>query len=361
MERKIKIAIVGVGNCASSLIQGVSYYKRNTRESSGLLYRKIGKYDVSDIEIVAAFDIDKRKVGIPLKKAIFSKPNNTIIFEKNIACGNPIVKMGNILDGFPAHMNDFPIDQRFLVSKEKSCNVILELQKSKADFLICYLPVGSIDAVTFYAKCALAAGVSFINAMPVFIGSNAEWIKKFEQKGLLVIGDDIKSQVGATILHRAIVNLFNERGCEIDSSYQLNIGGNTDFLNMIDKKRLKLKFESKIESVKSQYRKPLNNIYAGPAEYISYLGDNKIAYIDVSGRGFGNLPIKIDLKISVTDSPNSAGVMVDIIRLSKIALDNGIHGTVDEISAFGFKHSFKQFTDGIVFEKLRNWIKKNSR
>jgi len=358
--KKIKIVIVGVGNCASALVQGISYYKKDKTLTNGLLHRTLGNYDVSDIECVAAFDIDVRKVGKKLSEAIFAKPNNTVFFEPKVDGWDTVVKMGPILDGFPKHMLNFDSNLRFVPSKAKSVDVVKVLKKSKPDFVICYLPVGSIKAVEYYANCALKAGVSFINAMPVFIGSNKEWIEKFRQKKLLAIGDDIKSQVGATITHRVLTNIFNERGAVIDNTYQMNIGGNTDFMNMLDKNRLKLKWESKIESVKSQYKDKLENIYAGPAEYIHYLKDNKIAYINFNGRGFGNQPIEIELKISVNDSTNSAGVMIDIIRLSMIAKNNGFSGTVPEITAFGFKHPIKQFFDGEAFINLHNWIKKNS-
>ncbi len=357
---KIKVAIIGVGNCASALIQGINYYTKNKTLTNGLLHRKLGDFDVSDIECVAAFDIDERKIGKKLSEAIFAKPNNTIVFESKIKGFNTIVQMGPILDGFPEHMLNFAPDLRFVPSKAKPVDVVKTLKKTKPDFLICYLPVGSVNAVQHYANCALQAGVSFINAMPVFIGSNKEWVEKFERKKLLAIGDDIKSQVGATITHRVLTNVFYERGAIIDNTYQMNIAGNTDFMNMLDKKRLKLKWESKIESVKSQYKHKLDNIYAGPAEYIPYLKDNKIAYINFHGKGFGNQPIEIELKISVDDSTNSAGVMIDLIRLSMMAKNKGYVGTVPEITAFGFKHPIKQFFDGEAFINLRRWIKDNS-
>jgi myo-inositol-1-phosphate synthase len=358
--KKIKIAIVGVGNCASALIQGITYYTKDKELTNGLLHRKIGGYDVSDIECVAAFDIDERKVGKPLSEAIFSKPNNTVVFEPNIDGFNAKVEMGPIMDGSPKHMEKFDPELRFVPSQKESVDVVKILKETKPDFLICYLPVGSVKAVEYYANCALEAGISFINAMPVFIASNQEWVNKFKEKGLLTIGDDIKSQVGATITHRVLTNVFNERGAVIDNTYQMNIAGNTDFMNMLDKNRLKLKWESKIESVKSQYTKKLENIYAGPAEYIPYLKDNKLAYINFHGRGFGNQPIEIELKISVNDSTNSGGVMIDLIRLSQIAKNKGFTGTVPEITAFGFKHPIKQFFDGEAFRNLDKWIKENA-
>jgi myo-inositol-1-phosphate synthase len=351
---KIKIGIIGVGNCASSLVQGLNFYSKKNVSTIGLLYKELKGYKVSDIEIVCAIDIDKRKVGKPLNKAIFEKPNCTTIFENNIK-EKIIVEMGQIMDGFPKHMEKYPEDVRFVPSTKKSIDVVELFKKTKPDFVICYLPVGSINAVKYYADAALKANVGFINAMPVFIGSDKGWISKFKKKNLLVFGDDVKSQVGATIIHRVLTNLFKERGALLEDTYQMNIGGNTDFLNMMDKERLKLKWESKITSVTSQYGK-LDNIYAGPAEYIGYLKDNKIAYVNLRGKGFGNCPIEIELKLSVIDSVNSAGVIIDVVRLAKVARDRKITGTVPIINAFAFKHPMIQYTDGVIFKELRSWL-----
>ncbi|MDD4049765.1 MAG: inositol-3-phosphate synthase [Candidatus ainarchaeum sp.] len=350
---KIKIGIIGVGNCASSLVQGLNYYLK--KDFIGLLHPNLKGYSIKDIDVVCAIDVDQRKVGKPISKAIFSRPNCTTIFCKDIK-EKVIVQMGPILDGLSGHVIDNSLDKKVIPSTKEPVDIINLFKKTKPDFVICYLPVGSSDAVKFYADAAIKANVGFINAMPVFIASDKKWIDKFKSAKLLVFGDDVKSQIGATIIHRVLVNLFLERGCLLKNTYQLNIGGNTDFLNMMNKERLKLKWESKINSVNSQYDYKLNNLYAGPAEYIHYLNDNKIAYINLRGLGFGGQPIDIELKLSVTDSPNSAGVIIDIIRLAKIAKDRNLVGTVPIINNYGFKTNNEQYTDDFVFKKLKKWI-----
>lgn len=356
----IRVAVVGVGNCVSSLIQGISYYGRRPDESVGLTRRRIGPYDIASIEVVAAFDIDERKVGRSLREAIFAPPNCATIFETEIAQGECTVHAGPILDGFPEHMAEYPVEQRFVpavaCARATRDEVIAILRDADPHFLVCYLPVGSIAAVQFYASCALEAGVSFINAMPVFIASDVAWVERFKRRGLLVLGDDIKSQVGATILHRALIRTFGSRGAEVIATHQLNIAGNTDFLNMKDPRRLKLKWESKIASVQSEYPAPLSNLYAGPAEYIPHMKDEKTAHIRVDGRGFGGLPIAVDLKLVVQDSPNSAGVMCDILRIAKIEADRGRCGTLEELCAYGFKHPLRQVPDGLLFDWMDAWL-----
>jgi myo-inositol-1-phosphate synthase len=361
MPKQIKIAIVGIGNCASSLIQGLFYYKNIVSDDElvpGLMHNILGRYKISDIKLVAAFDIDKRKVGKDVSRAIFELPNCTKIFCKNIPHLGVKVKMGKVLDGVAPHMKDYPPDKTFLLAKEKPVNVIRELKKSGAEILINYLPVGSQEAVEYYANCALKAGVAFINCMPVFIASDEKWQEKFEKKGLPCIGDDIKSQVGATITHRVLSHLFTQRGVTIDRSYQLNFGGNTDFLNMLARERLKSKKISKTESVESQLNKRLSydNLHIGPSDYVPFLKDNKICFIRMEGRKFGNVPIELELRLSVEDSPNSAGCVIDAIRIAKVALDRKIGGVLISSSAYFMKHPPKQFSDEKAREMVEEFI-----
>ena len=353
---KIKVAIVGVGNCASSLVQGIYYYK-NTKTTTGLLYSLIGDYSPSDIEIVAAFDIDVRKVRRDVSEAIFALPNNTKIFYQKVPKLNVKVLRGPTEDGFSENLFDYNESIRFVESKEKPVNVTEVLKKTKPDMLINYLPVGSEKASRYYAECCLKAGVSFINAIPVFIASNKEWASKFSKNNLICVGDDIKSQLGATIIHRSLTDLFEKRGVKLINTYQLNVGGNTDFLNMLDKNRLKSKKISKTEAVQSQLNNPLNNtnIHIGPSDFVPWLKDNKVCFIRMEGRGFGEIPIELDLRLSVEDSPNSAGEIIDVVRLVKLGLDRGYKGYLD-ISTFYFKHPQKQLTDEEAFRLVKNYI-----
>jgi myo-inositol-1-phosphate synthase len=362
MSKPIKIAIVGIGNCASSLIQGLFYYKNVKDEKEivpGLMHNVLGGYKISDIKVVAAFDVDKRKVGKDVSEAIFAPPNCTKIFCKDVPKMGVKVKMGPVLDGVASHMKDYPEDKTFVVAKEKPVNVVEELKKSGAEILINYLPVGSQRAVKYYANCALKAGVAFINCMPVFIVSDKKWAEKFEKKKLPCIGDDIKSQVGATIVHRTLCHLFTQRGVIIDRSYQLNFGGNTDFLNMLERKRLKSKKISKTEAVESQLAKRLSydNLHIGPSDWIPWLKDNKVCFIRIEGRKFGNVPVELELRLSVEDSPNSAGCVIDAIRLAKLALDRGVGGPLISASAYLMKHPPQQFTDEKAREMVEEFIK----
>jgi len=361
MSKPIKIAIAGIGNCCSSLIQGIHYYKNVVSDDElvpGLMHNIIGDYKISDIKTVAAFDIDKRKTGKDLSEAIFAQPNCTKIFYRDIPRMGIKVKMGPVLDGIAPHMKDYPEEKRFVVSKEKSADVAEELKKAGAEILINYMPVGSQKAVEYYANCALKAGVSFINCMPVFIASDKNWAEKFEKKNLSVIGDDIKSQVGATITHRTLAHLFAQRGVIIDKSYQLNFGGNTDFLNLLSIERRKTKKISKTESVESQLSKRLSydNLHIGPSDYIPWLKDNKICFIRIEGRKFGNVSIELELRLSVEDSPNSAGCVIDAIRLAKVALDRKIGGPLISSSAYLMKHPPQQFTDEKAREMVEEFI-----
>jgi myo-inositol-1-phosphate synthase len=361
MEKGIKIAIAGVGNCASSLIQGLFYYQNITSDDElvpGLMHNLIGKYKISDIKPVAAFDIDARKIGKDLSRAIFELPNCTKTFYKNIPHLGVKVKMGPVLDGVAPHMKEYPKDKVFVVAKEKAVDIVKELKKSGAEVFINYMPVGSQKATEFYTEASLKAGCAFINCMPVFIVSEENWAKKFKDKNIPCIGDDIKSQVGATIVHRILSHLFAQRGVIIDRSYQLNFGGNTDFLNMLSRERLKSKKISKTESVESQLAKRLSydNLHIGPSDWIPWLKDNKICFIRIEGRQFGNIPMDLELRLSVEDSPNSAGCVIDAVRLAKLALDRKIGGPLISASAYFMKSPPQQFTDEKAREMVEEFI-----
>ena len=359
MTDKIKIAIVGLGNCASSLIQGIHYYADKSEEdSNGLMHWNIGGYKRGDIEVVAAFDVDKRKVGKTVDKAIFEKPNCTTIFNENIPSTDVKVSMGNVLDGVAPHMSEYDDDYTFIVSGEEPCDVVQVLKDSGAEILLNYLPVGSEEATKFYAQCCLDAGVAFVNCMPVFIVSNPEWEKKFQEKGLPCVGDDIKAQIGATITHRTLANLFKERGVTLDRTYQLNTGGNTDFLNMRNHDRLSSKRESKTEAVQSVAPKRLedHNIHIGPSDYVPWQNDNKLCFLRMEGKTFGDVPMNIELRLSVEDSPNSAGCVIDAIRCCKLGLERGVKGKLTSISSYVMKHPPIQYTDDIAYEKTNKFI-----
>ena len=358
MKNKIRVAIVGVGNCASSLIQGIEYYKNNS-DIIGLMNYDLEGYKPGDIEVVAAFDVDKRKVGKNVSEAIFAKPNNTKIFEKDIKNNGTFVKMGKILDGISDHMKVFPEDRAFIPSDEEPCDIVKELRDSNTDILLNYLPVGSEDATRFYAECCLEAGVAFINNIPVFIASDEKWAQRFKDKGLPIIGDDIKAQLGATITHRTLARLFRDRGVKLDRTYQLNTGGNTDFSNMLNKSRLISKRISKTEAVQSQLETPLEaeNIHIGPSDYVPWQNDNKVCFLRMEGRMFGNVPMNMELRLSVEDSPNSAGVVIDAIRCCKLALDRKISGPLIAISAFTMKHPPVQYPDNVAKEIVKIFIR----
>ncbi len=362
MGKEIRLAIAGIGNCCSSLIQGLYYYKDvkdNNHIISGLMHNVLGGYKISDVKPVAAFDVDERKVGKDLSEAIFALPNCTKTFCKDIPKMNVEVQMGPVLDGIASHMKDYPPERSFVVSKEKPVDVAKELKKSGAEMLINYLPVGSEEAVKYYAQSALDAGCAFVNCMPVFIASNPEWAKKFQDKGLPVIGDDIKSQVGATIVHRVLTKLFSDRGVKIERTYQLNTGGNTDFLSMLERARLKSKKISKTQSVQSQLPIPLEpeNIHIGPSDYVPWQKDNKVFFIRIEGRKFGDVPINIELRGSVEDSPNSAGVAIDAIRCAKLALDRKISGSLLSASSYFMKSPPQQYPDTVARQMVEEFIK----
>ncbi|MHA1724866.1 MAG: inositol-3-phosphate synthase [Promethearchaeota archaeon] len=360
---KIKIAIVGLGNCASALIQGIEYYKHKSKEETiGLMHWDIGGYKPGDIEVVAAYDIDYRKVGKDVAEAIFQPPNCTKIFWRNIPKTGVIVKMGKILDSFAEHMNDYDEEFSFVLSDEKEPTkeeIVDELKRTDTEILVNFLPVGSEEAAKFYAECALEAGVGFINCIPVFIASDPQWSKKFEEKNIPIIGDDIKSQLGATIVHRVLTNLFNKRGVKLDKTYQLNTGGNTDFLNMLDRSRLVSKKISKTEAVQSQAANRLKNenIHIGPSDWVAWQKDNKICFLRMEGRIFGDISINLELRLSVEDSPNSAGIVIDAIRCCKLALDRNEGGILYYPSAYFTKHPPIQLTDDEAYRLTESFIK----
>lgn len=360
-EKQIKLAVSGVGNCCSSLIQGLEYYKDVTSNDElvpGLMHNVLGGYKIRNIIPVAAFDIDARKVGKDLSEAIFELPNCTKIFQREMPKYGVKVQMGNVLDGVADHMKNYPEEQRFVVSDKKPVDVAEELKKSGAEVLINYMPVGSQKATEYYAEAALKAGVAFINCMPIFIVSDKEWGKKFEKAGVPCIGDDIKSQLGATITHRVLSHLFAQRGVELKRSYQLNFGGNTDFLNMLERKRLQTKKISKTEAVESQLvqRLSYDNLHIGPSDYVPFLKDNKICFIRMEGKKFGGVPVEIELRLSVEDSPDSAGCVIDAVRLAKVALDRKIGGPLISASVNFMKHPPEQFTDEKAREMLEEFI-----
>jgi len=324
------------------------------------MHRQIGSYRPGDIEIVAAFDIDRRKVGLDVSKAIFSPPNCTKVFCDKINLTGAIVKMGCVFDSYAQHMREQDPLRTFLPLEKESTReqIVAELKDSCAEILLNYLPVGSEEATRFYAGCALEAGIAFINNIPVFIASDPAWIKRFEEKNLPLVGDDIKAQMGATVLHRTIVDLFRKRGVKVERTYQLNTGGNTDFLSMLSRSRLASKKTSKTEAVQSVMGTRLadDNIHIGPSDYVPWQNDNKICFIRVEGKLFGDVPMELDIKLSVEDSPNSAGVAIDAIRCCKLALDRGKGGALHSASAFFSKHPPVQMTDDEAYRSVEEFI-----
>jgi myo-inositol-1-phosphate synthase len=358
----IRTAIVGLGNCASALIQGIHYYREHgDGRTHGLMHWDLGGYLPTDVEIVAAFDIDDRKVGRDVGEALFQPPNCTKIFHRDVPNTGVIVQMGRLLDGIPGHMQGLDPDFCFVPSEETEATreqVIATLRQSGAEILVNFLPVGAQQATEFYVDCALAAGLAVVNCIPVFIASNPGWVRRFIAKGLPLIGDDVKSQVGATIVHRVLTDLFRQRGVELDQTYQLNTGGNTDFLNMLDRTRLSSKKVSKTEAVQAVAAKRLEdrNIHIGPSDYVPWQQDNKIGFIRMEGKIFGDVPINLELRLSVEDSPNSAGVVIDMIRCARLALDRGQAGVLQGPSAFFCKHPPDQFTDDEAYRLVAKFI-----
>jgi myo-inositol-1-phosphate synthase len=360
--RNINIAIVGVGNCASSLVQGLAYYRHGAKETVGLMHSDVGGYRPSDIQVVAAWDIDKRKVGKDVAEAIFAKPNCTEVFCEQVPKSGATVRMGRKLDGIADHMSDYPDDRTFMVANDPEpdqADVVGVLKKSGADVLMNYLPVGSQKATEFYAECALEAGVAFVNCIPVFIASDPKWAQRFRDRGLPIIGDDIKAQLGATIVHRVLTDLFAKRGVRLERTYQLNTGGNTDFLNMLNRTRLASKKESKTEAVQAVAEQRLEdeNIHVGPSDYVAWQNDNKLCFLRMEGSMFGGVPMNLELRLSVEDSPNSAGVAIDMIRCAKLALDRGEAGPINAPAAYFCKHPPEQMTDDLAQHAVEDFIR----
>jgi myo-inositol-1-phosphate synthase len=351
---KIRVGIVGVGNCASSFVQGLSYYgdAQSNEPAPGLMNAEVGGYHIGDVEIASAFDVSAAKVGRDVSDAIFAPPNNTHRFAKVPPTG-AIVRRGRTLDGLGRYLRE-EIEE----SDAPEVDVGEELERTKTNVLVSYLPVGSQKATEFYAERALDAGCAFVNCIPVFIASNPDWRRRFEQRGVPLVGDDIKSQVGATIVHRVLANLFRERGVRLDRTYQLNFGGNSDFQNMLERERLESKKISKTQAVTSQLDVPLapGDVHVGPSDFVPWLTDRKWAYIRMEGTTFGGVPLNVELKLEVWDSPNSAGVVIDAVRCAKLALDRGIGGALVGPSSYFMKSPPQQFTDQEARERTLEFM-----
>ena len=351
---KVRIAVVGVGNCASSLVQGLEYYKDalDSARVPGLMHVRFGPYHIRDVEIVAAFDVDAKKVGYDLAEAIRASENNTIKIA-DVPPTGVIVQRGHTLDGLGEYYRELITE-----SDEPPVDVVRALRESRADVLVSYLPVGSEEADRLYAQCAIDAHVAFVNALPVFIASDPEWAAKFTQAGVPIIGDDIKSQVGATITHRVLAKLFEDRGVELLRTYQLNFGGNMDFMNMLERTRLQSKKISKTRAVTSQIPHEMERaaVHIGPSDYVPWLDDRKMAYVRLEGRAFGDVPLNLEYKLEVWDSPNSAGVIIDAVRAAKIALDRGIAGPVTSPSSYFMKSPPEQYGDDVCRDLVEKFI-----
>ncbi|EFV13467.1 inositol-3-phosphate synthase [Segniliparus rugosus] len=355
---EVRVAIVGVGNCAASLVQGVQYYKDADESATvpGLMHVRFGPYHVRDVKFVTAFDVDAKKVGFDLSEAIFASQNNTIKIADVPPLDVPVLR-GPTLDGLGKYYQ-LTIEE----APGEAVDVVAALKAAKVDVLVSYLPVGSEDADRFYAQCAIDAGVAFVNALPVFIASDPEWAAKFEKAGVPIVGDDIKSQVGATITHRVMAKLFEDRGVVLDRTYQLNVGGNMDFKNMLERERLESKKVSKTQAVTSNLQGSLagkiydRNVHIGPSDYVEWLDDRKWAYVRLEGRAFGDVPLNLEYKLEVWDSPNSAGIIIDAVRAAKIALDRGIGGPVYPASAYLMKSPPRQLPDDIARAQLETFI-----
>ncbi|MEI9907538.1 MAG: inositol-3-phosphate synthase [Actinomycetota bacterium] len=350
----IRVAIIGVGNCANSLVQGVVYYKdaATDQEIPGLMHAVVGGYHVNNVKFVAAFDVDAKKVGLDLADAIWASENNTIKFA-DVPKSGVVVQRGVTLDGLGRYYRETIVE-----STAPAVDVVQALKDEAVDVLICYLPVGSEEAAKYYAECAIKAGCAFVNALPVFIASDPEWAAKFTEAGIPIVGDDIKSQVGATITHRIMAKLFQDRGVHLDRTYQLNVGGNMDFKNMLERDRLESKKISKTNSVTSQLEHDLGprNVHIGPSDYIPWLDDRKWAYVRLEGRAFGDVPLNLEYKLEVWDSPNSAGVIIDALRCAKLALDRGIGGPLLSPASYFMKTPPVQYTDEQAHDRVEEFI-----
>ncbi|MGH7666817.1 MAG: inositol-3-phosphate synthase [Candidatus Dormibacteria bacterium] len=354
MTEKVRVAIIGVGNCASSLIQGVEFYRRAKPEEAvpGLMHVDLGGYHVSDIEFSAAFDIDREKVGYDLGEAIFRGQNNTVTFAEVGKLGVPVHR-GMTHDGLGKYLSEVIVK-----APGPTADIVKILRETKTDVVVNYLPVGSEAATKWYAEQILEAGCAMVNCMPVFIAREEYWRKRFEERGLPIIGDDIKSQVGSTIIHRVLTRLFQERGVQLDHTYQLNFGGNTDFLNMLERERLESKKISKTNSVLSQMRQPLGkeDVHIGPSDYVPWLKDRKWAHIRMEGKAFGDVPLSVDLKLEVHDSPNSAGIVIDAVRCCKLGLDRGLSGALEGPASYFMKSPPFQVSDERAHELTEAFI-----
>jgi myo-inositol-1-phosphate synthase len=354
-ENPIRVAIVGVGNCAASLVQGVQYYRDADPDSTipGLMHVQFGKYHVNDVEFVAAFDVDSKKVGLDLADAIGASENNTIKIADVPATG-VTVQRGHTLDGLGKYYRETIVE-----APDEPVDIVAELRAAKVDVMVCYLPVGSEAAAKFYAQCAIDAGVAFVNALPVFIAGTKEWADKFTAAGVPIVGDDIKSQIGATITHRVMAKLFEDRGVTLDRTYQLNVGGNMDFKNMLERDRLESKKISKTQAVTSNVEAELHadDVHIGPSDYVAWLDDRKWAFVRLEGRNFGDAPVSLEYKLEVWDSPNSAGVIIDAVRAAKIALDRGVGGPILSASSYFMKSPPEQYNDDIAREKVEAFIR----
>ena len=352
---EVRVAIVGLGNCANSLIQGVEYYKNapDDEQVPGLMHVRLGGYHISDINFVAAFDVDSKKVGLDIADAMWASENNTIKFSE-VPNKNLKVLRGPTLDGLGRYYRETISE-----SIEEAVDVVQVLKDSKADVLVCYLPVGSEEAAKFYAQCAIDAKVAFVNALPVFIASDPVWAKKFEDAGVPIIGDDIKSQVGATITHRVLAKLFEDRGVKLERTMQLNVGGNMDFMNMLERDRLESKKISKTQAVTSQVEHDMgkNNVHIGPSDYVAWLDDRKWAYVRLEGRAFGDVPLNLEYKLEVWDSPNSAGVIIDAVRCAKLGLDRKVSGPINSASSYLMKSPPIQIRDSEARKSLEEMIR----
>jgi myo-inositol-1-phosphate synthase len=357
--KPIKVAVIGVGNCASSLVQGVAYYRSNN-SSQGLIHDRIGGYGASDVEFVMGVDVDARKVGKDIAEAIFEAPNNTAVFQPEVPLTGAKVMMGRVSDGVASHMTGMG-ERGFIVADQPDATraqIVAALKASGAEVMLNFLPVGSQDATEFYMECALEAGVAVVNCMPVFIASRPEWEARFREKRLPIVGDDVKAQLGATIVHRVLSSLFGARGVNVDRTYQLNTGGNTDFMNMLDRQRLGSKKESKTEAVQSMLAQRLadENIHVGPSDYVPWQKDNKLCFLRMEGNLWGNVPMNVELRLSVEDSPNSAAVVMDAIRCCKVALERGEGGALIGPSAYFCKHPPQQFNDDVAAQMVEEYI-----
>ncbi|HUO09122.1 MAG TPA: inositol-3-phosphate synthase [Phycisphaerae bacterium] len=362
--KDIRVAIVGVGNCASSLVQGVTYYRNNPQATVGLMHPDIAGLKVADIHFACAFDVDARKVSQPLARAVFAPPNCAKTFCDHPDADGAKVFPGPLADGVASHLERFDESLRTTIadparSATKS-DVVRVLKETKATVLVNYLPVGSQHATELYAEACLEAGVGMVNCIPVFIGSDPAWAARFKQANLPLVGDDVKSQFGATVVHRVLMKLAQQRGMAVESSYQLNVGGNADFLNMLERSRLTSKKVSKTESVTSQVPMDENKIHIGPSDFVPFLGDNKVAYVRMNVRGFGGVAMEADVKLSVEDSPNSAGVVVDAIRYVALAQRAGIGGVLEDVSAVLMKRPLVQREENDAADRLEQWTGKTA-